>query len=109
MFAPNDWGLRFSVYDASGNPKSNDHLSYDLAGPCCFSGDLIARDIMLPEIEPGDIVVAHDTGAYYFTIPYFFNSLPMPAIFGFEDKPDKTDFTEFRAEQTVDQVLAMIG
>ncbi|UTW54725.1 hypothetical protein [Kordiimonas sp. SCSIO 12610] len=112
VFGPVDWALRFSVYDQNGKAKAGSMKEYDLAGPCCFSGDLIARDIELPEIEAHDWLVAHDTGAYYFAIPYFFNALPVPAIYGysFDGGENGTPvFEEYRKEQSIDQVLALIG
>ena len=112
VFSPNDWALRFSVYDQQGHAKDGNFETYDLAGPCCFSGDLIARDIELPGIAAHDWVVAHDTGAYYFAIPYFFNALPVPAIYGI-DWADRSNgepqFIEFRKQQTIDAVLDLIG
>lgn len=37
--------------------------SYDLVGPLCFAGDVLARDLVLPELAEGDWLVIADTGA----------------------------------------------
>lgn len=47
-----------------------------LAGPTCDSIDIIAEDIMLPELKDGDLVIGHMMGAYtYATAATRFNSL----------------------------------
>ena len=45
-------------------PGEGRHLSYDVVGPVCESSDHFADDLALPPLEPGDLVVIHDTGAY---------------------------------------------
>ena len=81
VFMPDLWEIRLSVFDAAGNPKQTAAVPQDVAGPCCFAGDLIARERLLPLIEPGDYVLLHDTGAYYFSNPFFYNNLPPVAVY----------------------------
>ncbi len=47
-----------------------------LAGPTCDSVDIVAEDVMLPELEPGDLVIGHEMGAYTAATKTRFNSLP---------------------------------
>lgn len=49
-----------------------DHM-YDVTGGLCENNDKFAIDRMLPEIEPGDYVVIHDTGAHGFSMGYNYN------------------------------------
>lgn len=37
--------------------------AYDLVGPLCFAGDVLARDVLLPELNEGDWLVMAGTGA----------------------------------------------
>jgi diaminopimelate decarboxylase len=83
-FAPEAWPLRVLAYDGAGAPKAGEPVAQDVAGPCCFAGDLVARVYPVPLLEPGDIVAIPDTGAYYFSTPLRYNSLPAPAVYGFE-------------------------
>jgi len=110
VFMPEAWKIRLSVFGPSGQAKKGEEVSQDIAGPLCFAGDMIGSERMLPLIEPGDYVVLHDTGAYYFSNPFFYNALTAPAVYGaevFDD--DIVNFTVWRRQQTVDDMLAVIG
>ena len=49
-----------------------DH-KYDVTGSLCENNDKFAIDRMLPEIENGDILFIHDTGAHGFAMGYNYN------------------------------------
>ncbi|MGM9537636.1 MAG: diaminopimelate decarboxylase, partial [Candidatus Onthomonas sp.] len=49
-----------------------DH-KYDVVGSLCENCDKFAVDRMLPEIDKGDILVIHDTGAHGFSMGYNYN------------------------------------
>ena len=49
-----------------------DH-KYDVTGSLCENNDKFAIDRMLPEIENGDILVIHDTGAHGYAMGYNYN------------------------------------
>ncbi|MGV9940735.1 diaminopimelate decarboxylase [Streptomyces sp. NPDC003401] len=82
VFAPDAWPLRIEAHDPRGAAKHGPSVAQDVAGPCCFAGDLLARGRALPLLDAGDLVVVPDTGAYYFSTPFHYNSLPEPAVHG---------------------------
>ena len=49
-----------------------DH-TYDVVGSLCENNDKFAIDRQLPEIERGDLLVIHDTGAHGFSMGYNYN------------------------------------
>ena len=49
-----------------------DH-KYDVTGGLCENNDKFAIDRMLPEIDDGDYLVIHDTGAHGFSMGYNYN------------------------------------
>ncbi len=50
----------------------SDHL-YDVTGGLCENNDKFAIDRMLPEIQIGDLIYIHDTGAHGFSMGYNYN------------------------------------
>ncbi len=49
-----------------------DH-KYDITGSLCENNDKFAIDRMLPQIDIGDLLVIHDTGAHGFSMGYNYN------------------------------------
>jgi diaminopimelate decarboxylase len=49
---------------------------YDVAGPLCESGDILAKDRMLPEVFEGDLLAILNAGAYGFSMSSQYNSRP---------------------------------
>ena len=49
-----------------------DHV-YDVVGGLCENNDKFAIDRMLPEINTGDVLFIHDTGAHGFSMGYNYN------------------------------------
>lgn len=50
----------------------------DLVGPICESGDYLAKDRDLPELERDDLVAVMSAGAYGFAMASNYNSRPRP-------------------------------
>ena len=50
--------------------------TYDVAGPICESGDLLARNRRLPRISEGDLLAVLHAGAYGFSMSSQYNSRP---------------------------------
>ncbi|MGW1914034.1 diaminopimelate decarboxylase [Streptomyces sp. NPDC002076] len=110
VYAPGAWPLRIAAYDAKGRPKPGPEVVQDVAGPACFSGDLLAEGRALPLLEQGDYAAALDTGAYYFAHHYAYNSLVRPGIYGFApDGSSGVAFATVREPQTVAEVVAESG
>jgi diaminopimelate decarboxylase len=50
--------------------------SVDVVGPVCESGDFLAKDRSLPEVQPGDLLAVMSAGAYGFVMASNYNSRP---------------------------------
>ncbi|MEU6507331.1 diaminopimelate decarboxylase [Streptomyces sp. NPDC046942] len=110
VYVPEAWPLRIAGYDAKGRPKQGSDVVQDVAGPACFSGDLLAEGRALPALEQGDYAAALDTGAYYFAHHYAYNSLARPGIYGFApDGAGGVAFAVVREPQTMAEVVAESG
>jgi diaminopimelate decarboxylase len=81
---PTDWQHEYIVADRNGHLKSgqSEH-PWNLAGPLCFSGDILAKNLILPEIEEGDYIIIRDTGGYTFSMWSRYNSRFAPRILGY--------------------------
>ncbi|MFE2633827.1 diaminopimelate decarboxylase [Streptomyces scopuliridis] len=113
VYDPASWPLRIAAYDAGGRPKTGPAVAQDIAGPACFAGDLLAENRPVPLLEQGDLVAALDTGAYYFSNHYAYNSLARPGVFGFVAAPGAAGggvrFATVRAAQTVAEIVTESG
>jgi diaminopimelate decarboxylase len=76
--------MRPSLYDAYhrvetvGRPPEQSRVA-DLVGPVCETGDFLARNRELPEVEPGDLLAVRDAGAYGFSMASQYNMRPRAA------------------------------
>jgi diaminopimelate decarboxylase len=53
--------------------------TYDVVGPICESGDVLAKDRALPKVEEGDLLAVLNAGAYGFSMSSQYNSRPRAA------------------------------
>ena len=51
-----------------------------IAGKYCESGDILIRDIDLPELEAGDVIAIPASGAYCIPMASNYNAAPKPAV-----------------------------
>jgi ornithine decarboxylase len=58
-----------------------------LAGPTCDSVDVIAENILLPKLKPGDIIVGRQMGAYTWATACEFNFFPKPTVVSVNEIP----------------------
>ena len=107
IFQPEDWAKRVTALNSHGQVKSGTKVPQDVAGPLCFSGDIIAHERPLPELVPGDLVFVHDTGAYMFTNHFYYNAKPYDPVFGFESQGEEFRFIRFKAGQTLENLTSM--
>ncbi|WP_443072014.1 diaminopimelate decarboxylase [Streptomyces sp. NBC_01477] len=110
VFAPDSWPLRVLALDPAGRRKTGEPVIQDVAGPCCFAGDLVARGRALPRLDAGDHVALLDTGAYYFSTHFAYNSLPRPAVWAYTAGPGAAPaFSPVRPAQTLADLLTESG
>ena len=84
VYAPQDWQHEFFVLGADGQPKTGDVRDICIAGPLCFAGDILARDIPLPAVAAGDWIVIRDTGAYTLSMWSRHCSRGLPLVLGYD-------------------------
>jgi diaminopimelate decarboxylase len=63
----------------ANNLNSPDEETYDVVGPVCESGDVLARDRRLPKIQEGDLLAVLNAGAYGYAMSSQYNARPRAA------------------------------
>lgn len=84
--------------------KENQPLNvmYDVTGSLCENNDKFAIDRMLPELEPGDIVVIHDTGAHGHSMGFNYNGKPRSAELLLRENGE---VAQIRRAETIDDLF----
>lgn len=102
-YNPTDWHHEISILDKDGNLKTGvDSTTYSIAGPLCFAGDFVAKNISLPKVEEGDYVIIHDVGAYTLSMWSRYNSRQIPLVLGYENST--YNFETIRAKETLNDL-----
>ena len=76
------YALYQSPYDAvlANRPDAKKTEKVTIAGKCCESGDILIKDILMPEIKSGDILAVIATGAYNYSMSSNYNRIPRPPV-----------------------------
>ena len=101
------WARRVSPFTASGQLKQAHEVEQDVAGPCCFAGDVVAHQRKLASLDGDDLVLIHDTGAYCFANHFLYNCLPMAPVYGFEVVGDDVQFECIHRGMSIDELMSL--
>ncbi len=76
--------MRPTLYDAYHEilpvrKRRAGEITADVVGPICESGDFLARERTMQEVERGDLIAVMSAGAYGFTMSSNYNSRPRAA------------------------------
>lgn len=111
-YCPGKFSHRISVYDQTkaellvGGPS----VKTDVAGPLCFQGDYVARNLSCPRASQGDFVVAHDTGANTLSLFSRHCSRQAPAVYGYtKDEGGEISIQLIKERETVQDVARFWG
>jgi diaminopimelate decarboxylase len=84
-------------------PRPGEAVTADIVGPVCESTDTFGRDRSLPPVEPGDLVVIRDVGAYGAAMGSNYLRRPFPP----EVLVDGGEWRLVRRRQTLDDLLRL--
>ncbi len=105
LMRPAMYGAYHHITVMGKEDKPSDHV-YDVVGSLCENNDKFAIDRALPEIEIGDLLVIHDSGAHGFSMGYNYNGKLRSAELLL--KPDGTVKLIRRAETPEDYFATML-
>ncbi|MCY1722662.1 diaminopimelate decarboxylase [Prolixibacteraceae bacterium Z1-6] len=89
----------------AGKEEADTNVKYDVTGSLCENNDKFAIDRMLPELEPDDIVVIHDTGAHGHSMGFQYNGKLRSAELLLRENGD---VTEIRRAETLEDYFATL-
>ncbi len=78
LVRPTMYGSYHQVLVAN-NLDSQEKETYDVVGPVCESGDVLAKDRRLPQIQEGDLLAVLNAGAYGYSMSSQYNARPRAA------------------------------
>ena len=83
------------LYDHARYPveplrAGGERLPAVLAGPTCDSIDVIAENLLLPRLEPGDLLIGRAMGAYTWASASEFNFFPKATVVSVNTRPQDT-------------------
>ena len=98
--------IRPALYDAHHEILPLRHMPeggtvVDVVGPVCESGDFLALDRELPDVQPGEYLAIGSAGAYGFVMASNYNSRPRPA----EVLVDGSNWRVVRRRETYDDLI----
>lgn len=101
LIRPTLYEAHHEVLPLTENPKARKWI-YDVVGPVCESGDVLARDRHLQELNAGDYVAFMTAGAYGFVMASNYNSRLKPC----EVLVKGSRFEVVRKRETYPQIIA---
>ena len=82
---PSMYGAEYLAQIAN-KPDENSVETVTISGRFCESGDILIKNITLPQIEEGDILCVYNTGAYNYSMASNYNRVCKPAMVLVNDK-----------------------
>ena len=95
---PSLYGSYHALWPVAQKPRRK--IKASLVGPICESGDFLAKDRVMPDFQPGDLVAVMSAGAYGFSMSSNYNARPRVAEILVQDK----DFYVIRKRETYRQL-----
>jgi len=77
LMRPTLYGSYHEIISVRDHP--GDTLEADVVGPLCETGDFLAQDRKMPDVQPGELLAILDAGAYGFVLSSNYNTRPRPA------------------------------
>ncbi len=120
LYEKKNGNKRFTIVDAAMNdlvrpslykayhkielvqPKEGELSPTDIVGPICESGDFLGKNVLMPKLESGDLLVVKSAGAYGFTMASNYNTRPRACEVACENGECRV----IRKRETFDDLIA---
>ncbi len=106
VYSPNKFSHIFKVYKMQQEKSDNNtEQTVTIAGPLCFSGDIIAKNIMLPPIDINDKLIVMNSGANTMSLYSRHCSRPLPAVFVYYRMNNDIVVKKIKNEESIESIL----
>lgn len=78
LIRPALYGAYHAIMPVAEPAASAELVTVDVVGPVCESGDFVAKDRPLPQVEQGDLLAIRGAGAYGREMQSMYNARPLP-------------------------------
>ena len=95
------YGAEYSVVSVDGPNRKKD-TKVTIAGKFCESGDILAKDVLVPKLNTGDLIAIPASGAYCVPMASNYNMQVRPAIVMVKDNVPRL----IRRRETYEDLLA---
>ena len=86
--------LTFKALNPDGSEKTGLDQTYNIAGPLCFAGDYLARNIKLPITQEGDWLLITDVGANTYGLWSRHCTRKIPKVLGIDLQGSVTQWSD---------------
>ncbi|ALG91296.1 MULTISPECIES: diaminopimelate decarboxylase [Actibacterium] len=101
LIRPAMYGAYHDIMPVIEPAAGAEQAAYDIVGPVCESGDTFAKQRLMPQVAPGDLVAFRSAGAYGAVMASEYNSRPLiPEVLVQGDQ-----FAVIRARPTFDEMI----
>mmetsp|Transcript_13502 Transcript_13502/g.29229 ORF Transcript_13502/g.29229 Transcript_13502/m.29229 type:complete len:146 (-) Transcript_13502:132-569(-) len=107
-YKPAIYSYAITAHDSSGEQLGADRgdvVAHHIAGPLCFAGDYLKKDLPLRPLHPGDFLVVHDVGANSLSLWSRHCSRLVPPVYVFERIDGGVRVTRRKEVETLDRLL----
>ncbi len=80
-------------------------VSYNIVGPVCESGDILAQGEKLPRLQRGDLLAIHCVGAYGMSMASNYNTRPRGAEVMLESNTDDPSWRVIRERERLEDLV----
>ncbi len=101
LLRPSLYGAHHEIVPVVADQRRPRTEDWDVVGPVCETGDFLGRDRELPALDPGDLLLVLDAGAYGMSLASNYNTRPRAA----EVLVDGAKATVIRKRETVADLM----
>jgi diaminopimelate decarboxylase len=94
------YGSRYSCLTVA-SPGRERTVRVSIGGPYCESGDVVIEDLLMPNVEEGELIAIPVAGAYHISMSSNYNGARRPAVLWLEEGQVKL----IQKRETVDDLL----